>query len=336
MQYSRKIIKRDPVNFIGQLSTLFGKQSDSLVEYKRFKRAMDQNSHDQVLKIQFIKFCLLNRFIKHEIKENHVAEALGMFETLQDSDTFDLQCHYLVGKYYQEDKDNRKAYQVYLNAIRRFNEYVGENPDLKSDNVELAYSIALNLMTLQANPVDPELEKCFKIIRKSFPMHLKRIEYENEMAKPAPDKARIQQLAEEIRKLKAQEEKEIPGSASVKDGSPASSKTGEKEDIFTRLFRVPVPVGKELDELTKDDNRMRKLMSEKNDQDEFLKISPVTEFSDPKSSFMVFRNDKWEGPFNLSQLRAMGNLDPGSWVCRVGSQLVNQAYEVPDLHSLIK
>ena len=104
---------------------------------------------------------------------------------------FDLQCHYLVGKYYQEAKDNRKAYQVYLNAIKRFNQYVVKNPDLKSENVELAYSVALNLMTLQSSPFDPELEKCFKNIRKSYPLHVKRIEFENEMAKPAPDKVRI-------------------------------------------------------------------------------------------------------------------------------------------------
>ena len=137
-----------------QLSSLFGKNSDYSAEYNRFKKAMARNSRDHGLKAQFIKFCLLNRFTKHETMESHIAEALALFETIDHTEAFDLQCHYLVGKYYQEVKDFRKAYQVYLGAIKHFNRYVGKNPDLKSDNVELAFSVALNLMTLQSNPID--------------------------------------------------------------------------------------------------------------------------------------------------------------------------------------
>jgi len=192
-----------------KLSELFGKDSDVSATYKRFKKAMERNSGDYGLKAQFIKFCLLNRFTNTKTIENYIAEALALFETIENSHGFDIQCHYLVGKYYQEDKNYRKAYYIYLTAIKRFNQYVEKHPNLKSENSELAYSIALNLMILQSNPVDPEVEKCFKIIHKSFPLHVKRFEFENEMAKPAPNKDRIKQLKEEIRQLKIDEEKEV-------------------------------------------------------------------------------------------------------------------------------
>ena len=317
---------------------------------------MEKNPRDHGLKAQFIKFCLLNRFTKHETQEDHIADALRLFGTIDHASAFDLQCHYLVGKYYQEDKDLRKAYSVYLNAIKLFNRYVGKNPDLKSENVELAYSIALSVMTLQLNPIDPELEVCFKIIRKSFPLHVKRIEFENEMAKPAPDPARIKQLTEELRKLKAEEDKESAAPAqsapvvissaketasaappeknseapAVKEKAVEASgpKPKEKEDIFTKLFRVPIPDPKNLP------GPAKKMISSAPEEEEFFKLTPVSQ-THQGSSFMVFQNDNWEGPFTSSQLRSMGFLKPETWVCRVGSQLVTQAYEVPDLHSLI-
>ena len=321
------------------LSSLFGKNSSYSTEYKKFEKAMELNPGDHGLKTKFIKFCLLNRFTKHEVMEEHISEALGLFETVENAEGFDLECHYLVGKYYQEKKDYRKAYQIYLNSIKRFNQYVVKNPDLKSENVELAYSIALNLMILQSNPIDPEVEKCFKNIRKSYPLHVKRIELENEMAKPAPDPVRIHQLTEEVRRLKAEEEKETLAekkekeSAATTKGTPATNtpaKPAEKEDIFTRLFRVPSPFSKEWV------NQAPKISVSKEEKNDFFKLSPVSEFADQGSSFMVFRNNDWEGPYNLSQLRSMGPLDPNTWVCRVGSQLVTQAYETPDLHPLIQ
>lgn len=319
------------------LSQLFGKKSSYPSEYKRFKKALQQNPLDYGLKAQFIKFCLLNRFTKHEVVESHMAEALALFEKIEHERNFDLQCHYLVGKYYQEERNARKAYQIYLDAIKYFNQYVVKNPDLKSENVELAYSIALNLMTLQSNPADPELEKCFKNIRKSYPLHVKRIEMENEMAKPAPDSARIKQLAEEIRKLRTEEGKESsPVPAMVKAAAPEekpaqapSLPEEKKDDIFSKLFRVPTLVLEDLKDLRKTE---APALLEKEDS---FKLSPLYDNTDHGSTFMVFQNDDWEGPYTLPQLRSLGSLSHGTWVCRVGSQLVTQAYEVPDLHSLI-
>ena len=313
--------------------SLFGKNDPYLDEYKRFKKALERNPGDQGLKAQFFKFCMMNRFTTNEAVESHITEALNLFPSIEKSETFDLQSLYLAGKYYQEMKDNRKAYQVYLNAVRKFNDYVVKNPDHKSDYAEMAYSIALNLMALQLVPSDPELERCFKLIHKSYPLHVKRFEFENEMAKPAPDKAKAKQLIEEIKKLKAEAEKEVP--AAPVEKAPASTAAAkapavEKEDIFTKLFRVPSLDLPEMKSSAAGQNK-----HEKEEKKDVFKMSPV-ELSGHGASYMVFQNNNWAGPFTLAQLRAAGSLDPDAWVCRVGSQLVSQAHEVSDLHSLIQ
>lgn len=219
------------MDLVSQLSSLFGKENTYAAEYKRFKTAISRNPRDSALKAQFINFCLLNRFMKHEIKEDHITEALQLFETIDQRDAFDLQCQYLVGKYYQEEKDTRKAYRIYLEAIKNFNRHVTKNPSLKAENAELAYSIALNVMTLQSNPVDPELKQCFTILRKSYPLHLKSIELENEMAKPAPDPARIKELKEEIRRLKEDQEVDTEESKPKEQAAPVSKKLSEPVQI---------------------------------------------------------------------------------------------------------
>jgi hypothetical protein len=173
--------------------SLFGKSDDYLSEYENLKKSLKRNPNDHLLKIRFINFCLTNRFTKHEAMEEHVAEALKLFESVEQAEPFDLQCHYLVGKYFQGNQDHHRAYRAYLNAIKRFNRHSVKNPELKGDNADLAYSVALNLIALQSDPIDPELEICFKLIRKSLPLHLKRFQLEHEMGKPAPDKERIKQ-----------------------------------------------------------------------------------------------------------------------------------------------
>jgi|GEM_PF-1464906 len=194
---------------MGKISTLFGKNKDYFAEYHRFKKAMVRNSHDDGLKAQFINFCLINRFTKHETVQNHITEALDLYETINHKEHFNLQCMYLVGKYYQEEKDIRAAYRIYLDAIKHFNRHVGRSPNLKAENADLAYSITLNLMTLQSNPEDEDVKLCFTILRKSYPLHLKRIELDNEMARPMPNMVKVKQLNEEIQKLKESEEKAL-------------------------------------------------------------------------------------------------------------------------------
>jgi tetratricopeptide (TPR) repeat protein len=332
------------MDLVTRLSSLFGKNSDYPTEYKRFKKAMSRNPGDQGLKAQFIKFSLLNRFTNREAVEGHMGEILRMFDRISQEEPFDLQCHYLVGKYHQEMGDYRQAYQVYLNALRRFNRYVGKNPDLKSDNVELAYSVALNLMTLQSNPVDPEVERCFKIIRKSFPLHLKRIELENEMAKPAPDRARIKALTEEVRRFKTEEDKNLPEAAPESREAPAKKVPPTAEEpaarppvhapkaLFSKIFSDLAPEAVGLSGAKAGNPREGKTQPPEGEKMDFLKLPPPSDFSDQGFGFMAYLQDRWEGPFTPSQLHSKGFLRPVTWVCRVGSQQVLQAYEVPDLH----
>ncbi len=94
--------------------SLFGKNNPYLDEYKRFKKAMERNPGRPGPQGAVFKFCLMNRFTTNEAVESHITEALNLFPSIEKSETFDLQSHYLAGKVLQEIKDNRKAYQVYL------------------------------------------------------------------------------------------------------------------------------------------------------------------------------------------------------------------------------
>jgi hypothetical protein len=171
-------------------------------EYKKFQEALRRNTHDHNFKAQFVKFCLMSHnALDGGIPEAHLNEALDLYEALTKTDFFDPQVYYLVGRYYQT-KDNLKAQKVYLAGVQHFNNYVAKNPSLKSDYVEMAYAIALNYVTLQYGQNHPDLDKFFKIIRKSYPIHNKRVELENELRKPNPNQNLIKQLAKELQELK--------------------------------------------------------------------------------------------------------------------------------------
>lgn len=177
------------------------KTSQYTNDYKKYKKALERNSHDHGLQSQFVKFCLTSHYTLEGVPQTHVTEALGVYEGLVRTELFDPQIYYLVGRYYQ-DKDNLKAQNVYLAGVQHFNRYVSKNPGLKSDYVEMAYAIALNFVTLQYGQAHPDLDKFFKIIRKSYPLHNKRVELENELRKPSPNQALVRQLTQELRELK--------------------------------------------------------------------------------------------------------------------------------------
>lgn len=390
------------------LTSLIRKGSDFQAELKRYRAALQRNPGDLDLKFDLIKFILLNRFTDPENAGEHIQDALRTFESIAGADLFDFQCHYLVGKYYQEAKDIKNAYRVYLRALKRFNDSAVKDVNLRAENNELAYSVALNLMTLQHDPVDPEVEKCFKIIRRSFPMHLKRIEYEHEMGKPAPDRARIKQLVEEIKKLKADEEGEAaqvsaPAPAPVPEKKEASpkptlsaaeevlerekriaaaranlptiSRAGDKEGdkkteppqqtaapvekipekkaevpatpvpkptpqpiqqgkgFFSPLFSQMAPEAVGLKGQSPAGKKEFKLGPEVDFDSESLTLFGSFEAGD--RMYMAFHNDQWEGPFPIEKLKDMHFLQPDTWVCRAGSQMVMQAYEAPELRALL-
>jgi hypothetical protein len=72
-----------------------------------------------------------------------------------------------MGKYYT-GQDDRKAIEVYSQGIRKFNEYIQQNPGLKNEYVGQAFGIAVNLLSLDPDRVDADLEQFFTIVRKTY------------------------------------------------------------------------------------------------------------------------------------------------------------------------
>ena len=79
----------------------------------------------------------------------------------------ELEIYYLMGKYYQGQND-RKAAEVYLKGIERYNEFSDRDNAMRHEFVEMAFSLALNLLKLENNQAGPELEKFFKIVRHTY------------------------------------------------------------------------------------------------------------------------------------------------------------------------
>ncbi len=140
------------------------------VEYERFKAAVRRNPNDTYLRAKFAKYCL-KQYFNHEDTQTstrrRVTEAVNAFENIVHNDVLDLEVFYLMGKYYQ-GVDNKKAAEVYRRGIRTYNEFVIKSQAFKHEYVEMAFSIALNLLALEPHGVDPDLEKFFKTVRKTY------------------------------------------------------------------------------------------------------------------------------------------------------------------------
>lgn len=137
------------------------------IEFKKFKDAVRRNPNDHLLRVRFAKFCLNHYFSQRGNSKQHGIEAVNQFENINHSEVMDLEVYYLMGKYYQ-GQDNAKAISIYRKGITRYNEYSQKNLDFRHEYVELAFSIALNLLHLENNEADPELEKFFKVIRRTY------------------------------------------------------------------------------------------------------------------------------------------------------------------------
>lgn len=137
------------------------------IEFKKFKDAVRRNPNDHLLRVRFAKFCLNHYFNQRGNSKQHGIEAVNQFENINHSEVMDLEVYYLMGKYYQ-GQDNTKAISIYRKGITRYNEFSAKNLDFRHEYVELAFSIALNLLHLENNEADPELEKFFKLIRRTY------------------------------------------------------------------------------------------------------------------------------------------------------------------------
>jgi hypothetical protein len=137
------------------------------IEFRHFKDAVRRNPADHGLRVRFAKYCLRHYFNHQAAAQTHLVEAVNQFENIVHDDVFDLEIYYLMGKYYH-GQDNAKARDVYLQGVRKFNDYIVRNPGLKHEYVELAFGIAMNLLALESNHVGPELEQFFKTVRKTY------------------------------------------------------------------------------------------------------------------------------------------------------------------------
>jgi hypothetical protein len=139
-----------------------------LIEFKKFKDAVHRNPQDHYLRARFAKYCLESYFqAASPSKDVFVVEAVNQFENVVHSEVLDLEVYYLMGKYYQ-GLDNKKAMEIYKSGIKRYNDFVSKSIEFRHDYVETAFMIALNLLNLEANHADPELEKFFKNIRRTY------------------------------------------------------------------------------------------------------------------------------------------------------------------------
>lgn len=136
------------------------------VEFKKFKDAVRRNPHDHVLRARFAKYCLKSHF-QGSPSDTYAVEAVNQFENIAHSDVLDLEVFYLMGKYYQ-GLDNKKAISIYQTGIKRYNDFLSKSLELRHDYVEMAFTIALNLLALESNHADPELEKFFKTVRRTY------------------------------------------------------------------------------------------------------------------------------------------------------------------------
>ena len=137
------------------------------IEFNKFKNAIKQNPNDPFIRARFAKFCLNHYFSHQGVSRLEAMEAVQQFEKIDQLELKELEIYYLMGKYYQ-GQDDKKAAEVYLKGIRRYNEFFNQDTATRHEFVEMAFNIALNLLKLENNQAGPELELFFKIVRHTY------------------------------------------------------------------------------------------------------------------------------------------------------------------------
>ena len=157
------------MNFLASIASPFLnllKKLVRLVELKKYRDALRRNPQDHYLRARYAKYCL-NSYFQDASAKVHVVEAVNQFENVVHSEVLDLEVFYLMGKFYQ-GQDNAKAKEVYRQGIKRYNDFVVKSLEFRHEHVETAFAIALNLLALESNHADPELEKFFKTVRRTY------------------------------------------------------------------------------------------------------------------------------------------------------------------------
>lgn len=158
------------MSFLANLITPFLQFFKKLVyvaELRKYKEALRRNPQDHHLRARYAKFCLTNYFQDSTSPKSTMVEAVNQFENIAHSEVLDLEIFYLMGKYYQ-GHDNAKAVEIYKKGIKRYNDFVTKSVEFRHEHVETAFAMALNLLSLESNHADPELERFFKTIRRTY------------------------------------------------------------------------------------------------------------------------------------------------------------------------
>lgn len=160
------------MNFLANIASpflSFLKKLVQMVELRKYRLALRRNPQDHYLRARYAKYCL-NSYFQDSSAKIHVVEAVNQFENIEHSEVLDLEVFYLMGKFYQGN-DNKKAIEVYKKGIQRYNDFVTKSIEFRHEHVETAFAIALNLLALESNHADPELEKFFKNLRRTYLKH---------------------------------------------------------------------------------------------------------------------------------------------------------------------
>jgi heat shock protein HtpX len=121
---------------------------------------------------------------------------------------------------------------------------------------------------------------------------------------------------------------------------PQASELAEQEGFMATLFSTHPPVDKRLGKLlnwAKSDLKTLQRLDEQEANENQTKASAEANHSGQgEQAFMAYMNNQWVGPYNGTQLLAIGSLTPGTWVCPAGSQDVKKASEMPLLLPLFQ
>jgi|GEM_PF-1228508 len=171
------------------------------IEFNKFKDAIKRNPNDPVLRARFAKFCLNHYFSHQDVSRLDEIEAVQQFEKIDHLELRELEIYYLMGKYYQ-GQDNKKAAEVYLKGIKRYNEFADRDDSMKHEFVEMAFNIALNLLKLENNYAGPELELFFKIVRHTYLKNFltEKVVFQRVMGWPPPATAEQSVIEESLLK----------------------------------------------------------------------------------------------------------------------------------------
>lgn len=153
------------------------------------------------LRARFAKFCLNHYFSHQGVSREDAAEAVRQFESIDHLELKELEIYYLMGKYYQGQND-RLAAEVYLKGIKRYIEFADQDDAKRHEFVEMAFSLALNLLKLEKNHAGPELELFFKIVRHTYLKNFlaENVVFTRVMGWPPPSSAEQTMIEESLLK----------------------------------------------------------------------------------------------------------------------------------------